>query len=245
MGLGFVYWAFVGLAITLIGNVIYGLLPRKYSLLCGRLILQKAFQIFINYLKVTGLLVLDDQDLQQLKTMPGPLIIAPNHIALWDAVYIIARIPEVTCIMKGTILRNPFLGGGAKVAGYIPSDSSVQMLFAATHKLKKGAKLLLFPEGTRTRSDALWINPLQAGIGLMAKYSNAAIIPVYIRSNSRFLEKGRPLFLKPEFPLIISLKVGEPIKFQKMDDVHTFGKKLSDCYIKELSKPHPLRRATH
>ena len=39
-----------------------------------------------------------------------------NHIALWDAVFIVAQIPELICLMKGAILRNPFLGGGARLA---------------------------------------------------------------------------------------------------------------------------------
>jgi len=242
MALGFVYWAVAGLLITFLGTLLYALLPKKCSIICGRFILSCAFRFFITYLKVTRLLVLEDDDLKRLAKQPGPVIVAPNHIALWDAVFIIAQMPELVCIMKGAILRNPFLGGGARLAGYIPNDSVTQMLLAASHGLKKGGKLLYFPEGTRTKPNAEWLNPFTNGVALLAKHTGAPIMPVFIRSNSRMFEKGRPLFLKPEFPLKISFKVGEPINYADQNDVFAFSKELESLYCAELAKPHPLRR---
>lgn len=243
MGLGLLYWAVMGLAITVIGTVLYAVLPKKYSLRCGRFILQKAFLVFIAYFKVAGLLELDDSALQALAERKGAMIIAPNHISLWDAVFIIAKIPETVCIMKGAILRNPFLGGGARLAGYIPNDGTSQMLLAAAHQLKKGAKMLLFPEGTRTKTDAQWLNPFQGAVGLVAKHSHAPVFPVFIRCNSRFYEKGWPMYRKPpQFPIQISFEVGEPIMFSAGDSVQAFTERLQQFYTDELSKPHPLRR---
>lgn len=152
MGLGLLYWAVAGLSITAFGSLLYAILPKKYSLPCGRFILQKAFLLFIAYFKAAGLLELNDSALQSLADKKQAMIIAPNHISLWDAVFIIAKIPETMCIMKGAILKNPFLGGGARLAGYIPNDSTTQMLLAATHQAKKGEKLLLFPVFIRCNS---------------------------------------------------------------------------------------------
>ncbi len=243
MGLGLLYWGVAGLAVTVVGSLLYAILPKKYSLPCGRFILQKAFLVFITYFKVAGLLELDDSALQQLADKHGPMIIAPNHISLWDAVFIIAKIPETVCIMKGAILRNPFLGGGARLAGYIPNDSTSQMLLAASHQLKRGAKLLLFPEGTRTKTDAQWLNPFQGAVGLIAKHSAAPVFPVFIRCNSRFYEKDWPMYRKPpQFPIHISFEVGEPITFAAGDSVQAFTEHLEQLYTTELSKPHPLRR---
>jgi 1-acyl-sn-glycerol-3-phosphate acyltransferase len=243
MGLGLLYWAVAGLAITVLGTFLYWLLPKKYSLPCGRFILQKAFLLFIAYFKVAGLLELDDSALQRLADQEGAMIIAPNHISLWDAVFIIAKIPETVCIMKGAIVRNPFLGGGARLAGYIPNDAKSQMLLAASHQLKKGAKLLLFPEGTRTQTDAQWLNPFQGAVGLVAKHSAAPVFPVFIRCNSRFYEKGWALYRKPpQFPIQVSFAVGEPLIFQEGESVQAFTHRLEQLYLSELSKPHPLRR---
>lgn len=243
MGLGLLYWAVMGLIITVIGTLLYAVLPKKYSLTCGRFILQKAFLVFIAYFKIAGLLELDDSALQRLAEHKGAMIIAPNHISLWDAVFIIAKIPETVCIMKGAILRNPFLGGGARLAGYIPNDAASQMLLAAAHQLKKGAKLLLFPEGTRTKTEAEWLNPFQGAVSLVAKHSAAPVFPVFIRCNSRFYEKGWPMYRKPpHFPIQISFEVADPIIFTAGDSVQAFTERLEQLYSTELSKPHPLRR---
>ena len=242
MGLGLLYWAVVGFSITLIGAVLYVLLPKKQTLPCGRFLLQKAFLLFIAYFKKAGLLELDDSALQTLADRKGAMIIAPNHIALWDAVFIIAKIPRTVCIMKGAILRNPFLGGGARLAGYIPNDATSQMLLAAVHQLKKGATLLLFPEGTRTKTKAQWLNPFQGAVGVLAKHSGAPVLPVFIRCNSRFYEKGWSLYRKPPFPIQLHFSVGEPIYFSAGETVQTFAARLEKLYLTELAKPHPLRR---
>lgn len=245
MGLGLLYWAVAGLTITLLGSILYLILPKKYSLPCGRFLLQKAFLVFIAYFKRAGLLELDDRALQPLAAYNGAMIIAPNHISLWDAVFIIAKIPETVCIMKGAIVRNPFLGGGARLAGYIPSDAKSQMLLAAAHQLKQGAKILLFPEGTRTKTDAQWLNPFQGAVGVLAKHAAVPVFPVYIRCNSRFYEKDWPLYRKPPFPIVLSFEVGTPLLFTQGESVKAFTQRLEQLYTAELSKPHPLRRQPH
>jgi 1-acyl-sn-glycerol-3-phosphate acyltransferase len=242
MALGFLYWGIAGLIITLLGILLYAILPKKYSQPCGRFLLQKTFLIFIYYLKCTRLIILDDSALKHLNTYKTGVIIAPNHIALWDAVFIIANIPKTICIMKGSILRNPFLGGGARLAGYIANDSTIQMLRDGSKKLLANEILLVFPEGTRTKKQAQWVNSFQGATALMAKQSQVPIIPVYIRSNNRFFEKGSSLFKKPKFPLRLSFEVGEAVYFSGNEKVQEFTQRLQQDYIKILSKPHPLRR---
>ena len=240
--LGLVYWAVTSLFISLTGVVLAPLLPQKYALMCGRFLLKKDFQFFIFLLKISGLLILEDEQLKTLATRKGAMIVAPNHIALWDVVFVVAQIPNLICVMKGSILRNPFLGGAARLAGYIPINSITQMLRLAKEQLNIGEQLLMFPEGTRTKTDALWLNSLKGGVALLAKQTKAPVIPVFIRSNTRFYEKGWPLYKKPEFPLRISITVGEPIALEEGESVQAFAQRLEHIYISELSSSHPLRR---
>ena len=242
MLLGLLYWGIAGLIITLLGIILHAVLPKKYAQPCGCFLLQKTFLIFIHYLKWTHLIILDDSALDALTTYETGLIIAPNHIALWDAVFIIAKIPQTICIMKGSILRNPFLGGGARLAGYIANDSAFQMLREGSKQLLAGEILLVFPEGTRTKKQTQWVNPFQGAAALMAKRSQVPIVPVYIRSNNRLFEKGSSLFKKPKFPLRLSFEVGEVVYFSGDESVHVFTQTLRQDYIKVLSKSHPLRR---
>ena len=242
--LGLLYWAFISISISLTGTVLCWVLPQKQALVCGRFLLQKDFQFFIFLLKISGLLILEDEELKALANKKGAMIVAPNHLALWDVVFIVAQVPELMCVMKGSILRNPFLGGGAHLAGYIPINSISQMLKAAVLQLKQGEQLLMFPEGTRTKTDAQWMNSLKGGIAVLAKQTNAPVIPVFIRSNTRFYEKGWPLYKKPEFPLKITINVAEPVSMHKNESAQEFILRLEKIYLDELSKPHPLRRVS-
>ena len=240
--LGLAYWVVTSLAISLTGTILVWMLPQKYALVCGRFIVQKDFQLFIFLLKTAGLLILNDEELKTLAKRKGAMIVAPNHLALWDVVFIVAQVPELICIMKGSILRNPLLGGGAQLAGYIPINSITQMLKSAVAQLKQNGQLLMFPEGTRTKTDAQWLNPLKGGIAVLAKQTAAPVIPVFIRSNTRFYEKGWPIYKKPEFPLKITINVGEPVFIQKDESTQEFVRRLEKIYNDELAKPHPLRR---
>ncbi|TXL18071.1 hypothetical protein BMR04_02675 [Methylococcaceae bacterium HT3] len=87
------------------------------------------------------------------------------------------------------------------------------------------------------------MNPIQGGVALLAKQTSVPVIPVFIRSNSRFFEKGWPLYKKPEFPLKLSINVAEPVFMQQSETTQEFVQRLQKIYIDELSRPHPLRRA--
>lgn len=238
-----VYWAVTSIFVSLLGALLYVVMPQKYALVSGRFLIQKDFQLFIYLLKLTGLLILDDEELKALASRQGAMIVAPNHLALWDVVFIVAQVPKLICIMKESILKNPLFGGQAgRLAGYIPVNSINQMIKLAKQSLTKNNQLLIFPEGTRTKKDVQWLNPIQGSVALLAKQTSVPVIPVFFRSNSRFFEKGWPLYRKPEFPLKMSINVAEPVFIQANETAQEFLVRLEKIYIAELSKPHPLRR---
>lgn len=238
----FAYWGVAGLLITAVSIPLIVVLPRASAKKLGRGMLHRAFRIFCGYLRATDLVQADLSSLDALKDETGPVIIAPNHTSLWDAVFVISKLPQPICIMKESILCNPFLGGGARLAGYIPNGSSSRMIKDAAAALRQGGQLLLFPEGTRTRRDARWINPLRGGCALIARRAGIPVRPVFIRSNTRFLEKGWPLWKKPEFPIRISIELGSPVMPRENESAHDFTKRLEAIYVENLSRAHKLRR---
>ena len=56
----------------------------------------------------------------------------------------------MVCITKASIWDNWFLGGGARLAGYIRNDAPVNLIRRSVAELRAGHQLLVFPEGTRT-----------------------------------------------------------------------------------------------
>ena len=239
---GLAYWGVAGLFITAISIPLIILLPCSVAKKLGRAMLHRAFRVFVRYLRVTDLVHADLESLDALKDEKGPVIIAPNHTSLWDAVFVISKLPQPICIMKEAILKNPFLGGGARLAGYIPNGSSAGMVKSAAEALQNGGQLLLFPEGTRTKRDARWINPLRGGCALIARKADVPVRPVFIRSNTRFLEKGWPLWKKPELPIRLSLELGEPVMPQEGESAHDFTKRLEELFERNLARAHKLRR---
>lgn len=242
MAVGLLYWAVFGGLLTLIGGPLHLMLPRRSGERLGRFLLHYLFRSFVVYLRLADLVRLDSAALGRLGARSGPAVVAPNHISLWDVVFIIARLPNAVCVMKKSILGNPVLGGGARLAGYIANDGMGRMIRSAAAALTENAQLLLFPEGTRTRHDALWINPVKGGCAIIALRANVPVYPVFIRSDTRYLEKGWPLWKRPEFPIHVHIEVGEPLIPAAGESSQAFTARLQSVFEHELSKPHPLRR---
>lgn len=242
MALGLLYWGVFGGLLTLVGGPLHLLLPRRVGERLGRMLLQQLFRKFVVYLRLSDLVKADLTGLAGLEKINHPFIAAPNHTALWDVVFIISLLPSAVCVMKKQILTNPVLGGGARLAGYIANDGMKRVMRDASKSLAEGGRLLLFPEGTRTRPDARWISPLKGGCAIIAKRAGVPVYPIFIRSDTRFLQKGWPLWKRPVFPIHMRFEMGEPLVPEPGENSQAFTARLAAVYEQELSKPHPLRR---
>ncbi len=242
MALGLLYWGVFGGFLTLIGGPLHRVLSKKSGERLGRFFLHQLFRKFVVLLRASDLVKADLTALDRLKEIQSPFIAAPNHTSLWDVVFIIARLPSAVCVMKKQILMNPLLGGGARLAGYIANDGMTRMVRDASRALTEGGQLLLFPEGTRTRPDARWINPIKGGCAIIALHSQVPVYPIFIRSDSRFAQKGWPLWRRPVFPIHMRFDLGEPLVPQPGETSQNFTARLAAVYERELSKPDPLRR---
>jgi 1-acyl-sn-glycerol-3-phosphate acyltransferase len=244
MALGLLFWLVFGSMLTLIGGPLHRLLPQADGIRLGRYLLRLLFRAFVRYLAMARLVRVDSTSLAFLEHSPEACIVAPNHTSLWDVVFLVARMPRAVCIMKGSILKNPVLGGGARLAGYIANDSRTRMIRGASSALAAGGQLLLFPEGTRTRREARWVNPFAGGCAIIAMRSGAPVLPVFIRSDTRYLEKGWPLWRRPSFPIRMRIDAGKPMSPLPEETAQAFTNRLQAVFENELAKPDPLRRWT-
>jgi 1-acyl-sn-glycerol-3-phosphate acyltransferase len=167
-----------------------------------------------------------------------PLILAPNHPSLIDALLILTRHPNLVCVMKSELMRNVFLGSGSRLARYVPNDSPRQMVKDSVAHLRDGGVLLLFPEGTRTTQHP--INPvLVASVGLIAKHAKVPVQTLLIETDSPFLSKGWPLFKRPTLPITYRVKLGH--RFEAPADVPAFTAEL-DQYYRQVLESAPQSR---
>lgn len=214
---------------TVFALPLYFILPTRIGTAIGRRGIMVGFRIYTWSLSVTGAYKLDLRAVDSLRGRP-PLILAPNHPSLIDALLILARHPNLVCVMKSELMRNVFLGSGSRLARYVRNDSSRQMVKESVAHLRAGGVLLLFPEGTRTTRAP--INPLVGSVGLIAKYANVPVQTLVIETNSPFLSKGWPLFKRPNLPITYRIRLGE--RFDPPADVADFTAQLDRYYRRAL-----------
>lgn len=208
---------------------LYFVLPRQMGTAVGRRGIMSGFRIYAWSLAVTRTYRLDLRAVDSLKDGP-PLILAPNHPCLIDALLILTRHPNIVCVMKSALMRNVFLGSGSRLARYVRNDSSRHMVKESVAHLREGGVLLLFPEGTRT-TRAL-INPLVGSVGLIAKHAKVPVQTLVIETDSPFLSKGWPLFKRPTLPIVYRVRLGK--RFDPPADVTAFTAELDRYYRQEL-----------
>lgn len=219
-----------GLTFTLVGAVLYPLLPRRIGVRVGRLIMTAIFRPYLAIIQASGLVRCDLSALDELPK-DEPIIVAPNHPSLIDVVLIGSRLTNIACIMKADIQDNILFGGGARLAGYIRNDSTGNMVRSSVAELKNGSQLLIFPEGTRTTSPP--VNRFKNAFGLIARKSGVPVQTVFIETNTSFLGKGWRLMQKPKFPLIYKVTLGK--RFEADDDTRAFVEELEKYYREQLA----------
>ncbi|MFL6604044.1 MAG: lysophospholipid acyltransferase family protein [Steroidobacteraceae bacterium] len=210
--------------------LVYPLLPRRLGTAAGRFGIMAGFRAFSWALSSSGAYRLDLSALDSLREGP-PVILAPNHPSLIDALLILARHPNIACVMKAELMRNVFLGPGSRLARYIPGDQPRQMIKDAVADLRAGGVLLLFPEGTRSTREPL--NPLKASIGIIAKQAGVPVQVAIIETDSPYLGKGWPLFRRPNLPITYRVRLGR--RFDPPVDVSSFMTALEREYTQQLS----------
>lgn len=216
---------------------LYYLLPRSLGTKVGRRGIMQGFRIYAWSLSITKSYRLDLSALDSLRGAP-PMILAPNHPSLIDALLILTRHPNVVCVMKAELMRNVFLGAGSRLARYVPNESSRQMIKESVAHLQRGCLLLLFPEGTRTTR--LPINTLVGSVGLIAKHAAVPVQTLIVETDSPFLGKGWPLFRRPDLPIVYRVRLGR--RFEPPQDALAFTAALDEYYRRELEGALQSRR---
>lgn len=216
---------------SLVAAVLHPFVPATSGRKLGRGAITRTFRAYLWVLDALGACRFDISALDQLRDR-GPLILAPNHPCLLDAVMVISRLPNVACIMKATLLNNPFLGGGSRLARYIPNARPLQMVYAACNELAHGSQLLIFPEGTR--SVRYPVNAVMPSAALIARRAKVPIQVIIIETDSAYLSKGWPLFRRPPMPIHFRVRLGPC--FEPPANASAFSAVLEACFADELAR---------
>jgi 1-acyl-sn-glycerol-3-phosphate acyltransferase len=199
----------------------------------GQKLIHGLFVFYVGYLRAFGLIELDVGEMSELRECAG-LIVVANHPCLLDAVLMVSQMPRAVCLMKGSLARNIIFFGTARLAGYIHNKSGLGLVKKCEARLKEGANLLVFPEGTRTVGGKLL--SFKMGFALAAVSTRLPIQTIIITAESDYLGKGWPLFKKPFFPLRYSLRLGRRFQPEPGESAKHFGGTVENYFRETLSQ---------
>ncbi|CAO0821094.1 1-acyl-sn-glycerol-3-phosphate acyltransferase [Desulfarculales bacterium] len=141
-------------------------------------------------------------------------IFVGNHSSALDIPTLLAVLPSnFRWIAKKELFDVPIFGPSLKVAGYIPLDrddhrKAMQSILVAAERIKAGASVLIFPEGTRSMSGNLL--PFKSGGFMLALRSGRPVVPLAIIGSNQAC-KPKSLLVNPRR---IKVVLGQPIPTQ-------------------------------
>ncbi len=140
----------------------------------------------------------------------GPALLCPNHTSLSDPLFVVFALhlknrPQV--MAKAEVMEIPILGWLLRKAGVFAVErgkSDVGAIKQALKCLKSGEKLLLFPEGTRSKTGEL--GPAKGGAAMLAVRTGVPIVPMYIPAKKKWFRRTPVVFGEPYFPQVAGPK---------------------------------------
>lgn len=130
----------------------------------------------------------------------APRIFLANHLSTLDIWVLAPALPLTTrFVAKRTLFWIPVLGQAMSVAGFIPIDrkdraSAIRSLSGASETIRRGASLILFPEGTRSRDGRL--SRFKRGAFHLALEAGVPVVPVAI-SGTYDVVRPRSILVRP------------------------------------------------
>ena len=149
---------------------------------------------------------------------PGAGILIANHTSFYDPPILSISCPEeVHFLARESLFKIPFLGFLIKTLNTHPLSkgaSDLKILRQMVTLLGEGKKLIIFPEGTRSRDGEM--NPFKKGFVFLAKKAKCTVYPAYIGGAYKAWPARKKL---PRFCGKISCVFGSPIKWEAFEDL--------------------------
>ena len=137
----------------------------------------------------------------------GPILIVGNHKHVYDQCLTIMATKRVIHYMAKKEYFDSKMAWFFKFVGCISVDRSIKDKKAtdeALYILNNSGAVGLFPEGTRNKTNDIFLLPFKFGTVSMAKKTNATIIPFGLTGDYKFRSKN------------LTIRYGNPFKVENM-----------------------------
>jgi 1-acyl-sn-glycerol-3-phosphate acyltransferase len=180
---------------------------RKFIILLDKL----CFTVYVRKLEIVG---------REHVPREGGVILVSNHLNNADPPAVALAIqPRYPMYMaKREMITWPILGPAFRIFGAFPvkrGQTDLAALRAATDVLEEGALLVMFPEGTRSRTGGLTKG--HAGTAMIALRTGAPILPVAVTGSEDVVWPW--IFIKPWSVKRIRVVVGKPFQLPKVERI--------------------------
>ncbi len=147
-------------------------------------------------------------------------VMVANHLSLLDILVLFRIFRHFKWVSKIENFRIPCIGWNMAMNRYIAlrrgdRESIRQMMEACERTLRSGSSIMMFPEGTRSKSGVL--QPFKAGAFELALRTNLPLLPIVLSGTSDILPK-KGLVLRGRHSIGITvLEPIQPASFQGLD----------------------------
>jgi 1-acyl-sn-glycerol-3-phosphate acyltransferase len=122
----------------------------------------------------------------------GPAVIVANHASLIDILVLFALYRPFKWVSKSSVFGVPLIGWNMWLNDYVPlvrgnRESILRMMRECREHLRCGSPVLIFPEGTRTKTGEL--QAFKDGAFRLAAEAGCPVIPVAVHGTGDALPK--------------------------------------------------------
>ncbi len=175
-------------------------------------LIHKLWHFYTNLFVILGLIKIDLKNFEQVR---GKIIVS-THPTFIDIMILIGLYDNSLCLAKKELLNNIFLKNIIKNV-YIPNNVELdEFKKISTEVLNDGYNIIIFPTGTRTvEGEDLKIHKGAAALQIA---SGADIVPVTIKCDYPFLQKGQPIYDASDRLITYTISQLDPIKLSDFDE---------------------------
>ncbi len=186
--------------------------------------------------------------LENIDNVKNPRIFVCNHLSNSDGLVLNKILKEKSdpYFIAGIKLSNdPITNIGTKIVKNIaikPNSADKEAITKVVKALKSGEDILIFPEGTRSRTGAMIEG--KKGILLFARMAKAEIIPIGMSGTDKLLPISTDGNMGAEkwHRADVTINIGDKIQFpkrEKDEDKHEYEDRCMDTLMRSIARLLP------